>query len=153
MKSKLCAVHSVSAVADLIKTHLWTQQLLETSKIRKELSSAENSRLVCSVTVVSPSSVREDGGGCMPGFWTRGLTGPQYCCQLPVLHLSFSSSGALHFAASAQDLGYDTEYGEWECDQYLQFVCVCLFSLLQKNFYRLGLSPSSLNGIALPIIF
>ena len=59
--------------ADLIKTHLWTQQLLKITKKKKKkkkekLSSTGNSGLAYGVPVVAPSSVIEEGSSSTPDF-------------------------------------------------------------------------------------
>lgn len=72
-------------ISGLIKTYLWTQQLLETPNTRKELSSTENSHLVCSVIVVAPSSVIEEGGGYTPAFWIWGTRAPPVLSSTPFI--------------------------------------------------------------------
>lgn len=120
-------------------------------EIRKKLSSTGNSGLVSSATVVAPSSAVE---ACL---LPSELEAPErvpapsivvsrlYYNTFPFLHLTRSTLLLLPMVWRM------TQYSEWERNQDLPFVCV--FSLLQETFYKLGLSPSPLNGVGLPIIF
>lgn len=134
------------------RSQLWTQQLLEMPKIRKEFSGTGNSHLVCSVTAVAPSSVLEEGSGYTPTFWIWGPRGPPVLCWPPLLHLSFSWSGVLRLAAAAWVCLCDTELVSGKVTSSCG-LRGCVFSLLRKIIYRLGLSPSSLDGIGLHVIF
>lgn len=144
--------------ADLIKTHLWTQQLLKiTNKKKKEEGEAlQHWKLRFGLWCSCCGSKLSDRRGRQQH--TRLLNTRPQSTPYPTTvasHLYYNVFPVLHLTRSTWLLlpvVWRTTLS-MVCGNITRICSLCVFHLLLEIFYGLSLSPSPLNGIGLPIIF
>lgn len=147
VESKLFAVHRVIAMS-------WFDQNSSLESVvawnTKNEKGALQFHVVCSITVVASRSVIEEGGGYTPAFgtWDPSPNAHHYHCHLPYYTFLILALTCSTLSAAAWDLVV-WHWIWWVGMEPVVTVPVHVCFL----HYRLGLSPSSLKRVGLPIIF